>query len=286
MNNRFGTTVIRVVSVFALAAGMVGASQAAPVTVDGTFTSFTSWILDPAFRPSVVNGIPLTSSGTVVGNSGPPNNFDYFMSNTVTFTAPTPTIDFILTCSGFCPNPPLVNTFQFTPGAADVVLHQEFQLGTFSFTNGGWFPQADIGFRLTSHSTEDPLLDGHTFEGTLRLVVNQDLTLPFDPYEEADFFYVLEEPALGSARVFDLFRLPPGTTPPGNVGPFAYDGKIGSLIPTGFRALNDNGFTSPSIQTGPLNPIPEPETYALLLAGLGLLGFMARRRKQQEAAAA
>lgn len=27
--------------------------------------------------------------------------------------------------------------------------------------------------------------------------------------------------------------------------------------------------------------VPEPETYAMLLAGLGLIGFMARRRKQQ-----
>jgi hypothetical protein len=26
--------------------------------------------------------------------------------------------------------------------------------------------------------------------------------------------------------------------------------------------------------------IPEPETYAMLLAGLGLIGFIARRRKQ------
>ncbi len=30
--------------------------------------------------------------------------------------------------------------------------------------------------------------------------------------------------------------------------------------------------------------IPEPETYAMMLAGLGLMGFMARRRKQKPAA--
>lgn len=35
-----------------------------------------------------------------------------------------------------------------------------------------------------------------------------------------------------------------------------------------------------------LAAIPEPETYALLLAGLGLLGFAARRRELKEAAAA
>jgi hypothetical protein len=31
-------------------------------------------------------------------------------------------------------------------------------------------------------------------------------------------------------------------------------------------------------------PVPEPETYAMMLAGLGLLGFVARRRKQEDAA--
>ncbi len=30
-----------------------------------------------------------------------------------------------------------------------------------------------------------------------------------------------------------------------------------------------------------LAPVPEPETYAMMIAGLGLLGFMARRKKQQ-----
>lgn len=33
------------------------------------------------------------------------------------------------------------------------------------------------------------------------------------------------------------------------------------------------------------NPVPEPETYAMLLAGLGLMGFMARRRQRNLAAA-
>jgi PEP-CTERM motif len=35
---------------------------------------------------------------------------------------------------------------------------------------------------------------------------------------------------------------------------------------------------------GVATPIPEPETYAMLLAGLGLLGFAARRRKLKLAA--
>jgi hypothetical protein len=35
----------------------------------------------------------------------------------------------------------------------------------------------------------------------------------------------------------------------------------------------------------PVAPIPEPQTYAMLLAGLGLLGFVARRRRIADAAA-
>jgi len=34
---------------------------------------------------------------------------------------------------------------------------------------------------------------------------------------------------------------------------------------------------------GPVTPVPEPETYAMLLAGLGLVGTMVRRRKGTQA---
>ncbi|HVW64289.1 MAG TPA: PEP-CTERM sorting domain-containing protein [Nitrosospira sp.] len=35
---------------------------------------------------------------------------------------------------------------------------------------------------------------------------------------------------------------------------------------------------TPITQTPPVSPIPEPESYAMLLAGLGLMGYMVRRR--------
>jgi hypothetical protein len=38
---------------------------------------------------------------------------------------------------------------------------------------------------------------------------------------------------------------------------------------------------SANASTGVFAPIPEPETYALMLAGLGALGFVARRRRSQ-----
>ena len=40
-----------------------------------------------------------------------------------------------------------------------------------------------------------------------------------------------------------------------------------------------SGLTSAPVKIGPISAVPEPETYAMLLAGLGLLGFSARRRR-------
>ena len=48
--------------------------------------------------------------------------------------------------------------------------------------------------------------------------------------------------------------------------------------------VTTSGFTGNVASSAIASPIPEPETYAMLLAGLGLLGLMGRRRKQRLAA--
>jgi choice-of-anchor A domain-containing protein len=47
--------------------------------------------------------------------------------------------------------------------------------------------------------------------------------------------------------------------------------------------INSNHFFRPTNVQGFMAPVPEPETYAMLLAGLGMIGFMARRRQRAAA---
>lgn len=47
---------------------------------------------------------------------------------------------------------------------------------------------------------------------------------------------------------------------------------------TGFMGIID-GSAATAVAFAPTAPIPEPQTYAMMLAGLGLMGFMIRRRR-------
>ncbi len=59
-----------------------------------------------------------------------------------------------------------------------------------------------------------------------------------------------------------------------NLGP-SFSGTLTFGFDSTYFA-NMNDFSQSSLQ---ISAVPEPETYAMLLAGLGLLGFTARRRK-------
>ena len=74
-------------------------------------------------------------------------------------------------------------------------------------------------------------------------------------------------------------------------GPFMVDYDnlaLGGSLPNGTWSLHVQGTSGATYVGGatfnagavvPTSPVPEPETYAMLLAGLGAVGFMSRRRK-------
>ena len=55
--------------------------------------------------------------------------------------------------------------------------------------------------------------------------------------------------------------------------------KFGPTMYAGFTGGTGGSYAFQYITSASIAPVPEPETYALMLAGLGLLGVVSRRRK-------
>lgn len=83
----------------------------------------------------------------------------------------------------------------------------------------------------------------------------------------------------------------PASINPDNVIHAAYSGVVGNSITVGFEDLlgggdldyNDLVFSLTNVYaaTAPVTAVSEPETYAMFMAGLGLMGWTARRRQQK-----
>jgi hypothetical protein len=71
-----------------------------------------------------------------------------------------------------------------------------------------------------------------------------------------------------------------------NIAPYLNAGDLTITVHTNNPTNDDNIFVAGFYVSGaagfnePPPPIPEPETYALMLAGLGLVGYMTRRRRR------
>ena len=67
--------------------------------------------------------------------------------------------------------------------------------------------------------------------------------------------------------------------PSNDLGIFSYSTTFGSLVAGTKYWINLKGSATEAAYSVTLAPVPEPETYALLLAGLGMVGTIARRRR-------
>lgn len=90
----------------------------------------------------------------------------------------------------------------------------------------------------------------------------------------SDFVYFSGTPIIGSIRAYELRDTPTGT----NKVTATVKGYIDSLHLSAFSDVS-GGFFDPGIALAP-TAVPEPPTYAMMLAGLGLIVFIRSRKKQ------
>jgi PEP-CTERM motif len=168
------------------------------------------------------------------------------------------------------------NNLTFTGASFDAPLNTAFKLGTLSYFNGttslGSNPTSvDFKSRLSFSQPGIPdVLSTFTF--ALNSTPNSN-----DPVASADFV------TLNSLTSPSRFVIN-GITYTININGFR------NVIGDGFLNSNPGQFhvregrRASAELFGTVTAVPEPETYAMMLAGLGMLGFLARRKNAKKAA--
>lgn len=137
----------------------------------------------------------------------------------------------------------------------------------------------------------DPLdfdLNGFATEGS---AIKQTFNVLAGDQLSVDFWFGLltEETDLSSFNDFafitvnGIVELVASITDPLRTGSFTYNFTNSGPVTVGFGVVDINdvaGVSEFRIDNISVSAVPEPETYAMLLAGLALMGSIARRRKQ------
>jgi PEP-CTERM motif len=168
----------------------------------------------------------------------------------------------------------------------------------------GFSPQSDTGF-VSSLTDLSGTVAGRAFSdvsGSTQ-VGNDNFLFAGPGLPPGDVFQLLFDPALTQTNLrnftgfdidgFTLFRVrmlwAEGQSVPGTIPDFLNNQDLLAAPPTfagrmglDFHQTGNTSVTSfvlfDNLQVQAATPVPAPETYALLLAGLGLLGFVRRRK--------
>jgi len=247
-------------AVFSLA---VSTAFADDTTLTGTVRDFMPGALVPgSTNPDFESGI----GGVVTG----------MVSPTLTGSAPTPVMfgapGFITSAASFAewfgPAAPSVShsitLSETAPGS-----------GIYSFASGAFFPVdgmllGDYGFGHNYHFT-------YQIHATFGYTPGAGQTFSFSGDDDVWVFF---DKKLG----IDLGGVHGTAGATINMDTFFGPGKAAGNYDFDFffaerHTTGSNFSISTSLELVSTPPIPEPETYALMLAGLGLVGFMARRRR-------
>jgi hypothetical protein len=194
-------------------------------------------------------------------------------------------------------------------GTGSVILDGSGNATSWSFNGGFTFDSSlttamgDQGqFRFQANSSGVSIVDGNGIGGATHSVgtdpwqiINTNATNPNSTiYGPNATFSVLGNGSVtGTLTTDGYIHWYYGYDAEASAGPYGTPGKTplaslgaGSVLTFNGTPTNYNATNGTFDFTGTVTAVPEPETYAMLLAGLGLLGYVGRRRQRKEAAAA